>query len=77
MATNPMPGGPAVWHRDLEGADLDQLFGFIDAYVVCPKDMHKPFLPYRQKDETLLFPKGDFVGTLFYRRAQVSPAIGI
>ena len=31
--TFPIPGGKPVWHGKLEGQDLDNLYGFIDAYV--------------------------------------------
>ena len=33
MKTFPIPGGKPVWHGKLEGQDLDNLYGFIDAYV--------------------------------------------
>lgn len=48
-----MPGGKPVWHGSLEGKDLDSLFGFIEAYVVCPKTIKRPFLPYRDEKNTL------------------------
>ncbi|CAB4280624.1 unnamed protein product [Prunus armeniaca] len=32
-----MPGGVPVWHGNLEGKDLDSMFGFIEAYVVRGK----------------------------------------
>lgn len=31
--TFPIPGGKPVWHGKWEGQDLDNLYGFIDAYV--------------------------------------------
>lgn len=36
MKTFAMPGGKPVWHGNLEGLELDDMFGFIEAYVVCP-----------------------------------------
>lgn len=43
---------------------LKDMFGFIKALVICPADMHRPFLPYKtEKDETLIFPMGKFVGS--------------
>jgi hypothetical protein len=27
--------------------ELKDMFGFIKAFVICPTDMHKPFLPYK------------------------------
>lgn len=53
MKIFPMPGGKPVWHGSLEGKDLDSLFGFIEAYVVCPKTIKRPFLPYRDEKNTL------------------------
>lgn len=46
-----------VWHGNLEGHDLDNLFGFIEAYVVCPPEISRPFLPYRD-DKTQTLPCG-------------------
>ena len=60
-----MPGGVPVWHGNLEGQELSNLYGFIEAYVVCPRTIHRPFLPYRDHNKTLLFPTGKFVGVYF------------
>lgn len=58
-----MPGGKPIWHGNLEDQDLDNLFGFIEAHVVCPSTISRPFLPYRDnRTKTLLFPTGNFVG---------------
>lgn len=65
MKEYPMPGGKPVWHGNLEGMDLDSMFGFIEAYVVCPNTIKKPFLPYRDKNNTLIFPTGEFVGVYY------------
>lgn len=54
-----MPGGNPVWHGHLEGQDLNNLFGFIEAYVECPPHITRPFLPYKDKKKgTLLFATG-------------------
>lgn len=62
MCTCDMPGGPPVWYSDLSkqksGMDLKDMFGFIKAFVITPPKMDRPFLPYRMKDRTLLFPTG-------------------
>lgn len=58
MKKYPMPGGKPVWHRNLEGQELSNLYGFIEAAVVCPRTITRPFLPYRDENETLLFPTG-------------------
>ncbi|XP_059067855.1 DNA polymerase-like [Cryptomeria japonica] len=65
MKSCPMPGGTPVWHANLEGQELSNLYGFIEAYVVCPSTIKRPFLPYRDHNDTLLFPTGKFVGAYF------------
>lgn len=65
MKSFPMPGGVPVWHGNLEGQELSNLYGFIEAYVECPSTMTRPFLPYRNEDKILLFPTGKFVGVYF------------
>ena len=46
MKESPMPIGPAKWYGNLINHSLDCLYGFIEAYVKCPDDINKPFLPY-------------------------------
>lgn len=41
------------------------MFGFIEAYVVCPESLKKPFLAYRDNNNTLIFPTGQFVGVYY------------
>lgn len=77
MKSYPMPGGKPVWHGNLEGQDLDNLFGFIEAYVVCPRNITRPFLPYRDdKNKTLLFPTGNFVGVYYSEEFKYARDIG-
>ncbi|RZB65257.1 DNA polymerase [Glycine soja] len=72
-----MPGGTPVWHSDLEYMTLDNMFGFIEAYVECPKSIKKPFLPYRDnKDGTLIFPTGTFVGVYYSEELKYARDIG-
>jgi len=71
-----MPGGIPVWHSDLESIPLDSMFGFIEAYVECPQSIKKPFLPYRNKDGTLLFPTGTFVGVYYSEELKYAKEIG-
>jgi len=71
-----MPGGEPVWHSNLEGKDLDSIFGFIEAYVVCPKTIKKPFLPYRDKNNTLIFPTGEFVGVYYTEELKYARGLG-
>jgi hypothetical protein len=76
MKEFPMPGGVPVWHRDLGGKGLDSMFGFIEAYVVCPKTIKKPFLPYRDKNNTLIFPTGEFVGVYYSEELKYARGLG-
>lgn len=77
MRTKSMPGGVPVWHGNLEGADISNLFGFIEVYVVCPETIHRPFLPYRDsKTNSLLFPVGKFVGVYFSEELKYAQQLG-
>ena len=76
MREFPMPGGDPLWHRNLTDRDLDSLFGFIEAYVICPKTIKKPFLPYRDKDNTLIFPTGEFIGVYYSEELKYARDIG-
>lgn len=76
MKEYPMPGGVPVWHGNLEGKDLDSILGFIEAYVVCPKTINKPFLPYRDKNNTLIFPTGEFVGVYYSEELKYARGLG-
>ncbi|KAF6142668.1 hypothetical protein GIB67_015154 [Kingdonia uniflora] len=46
----------------MRGIDLSEIFGIVQAYIITPKNIDKPFFPRRDKNGTLLFPKGKFVG---------------
>ncbi|CAA3018524.1 DNA polymerase-like [Olea europaea subsp. europaea] len=77
MKSYTMPRGETVWHGKLEGQDLDNLFGFIEAYVVCPRTISPPFLPYRdEKNQTLLFPIGKFVDVYYSEELKYARDIG-
>lgn len=42
MKEHDMPGGKPVWHGEFPSdVDLDSLYGFIEAYVECPKNIKK------------------------------------
>lgn len=71
-----MPGGLPVWHGNLRGKDLDSIFGFIEAYVECPKTIKRPFLPYRDKNQTLIFPTGKFVGVYYSEEYKYARDLG-
>ncbi|KAI5677406.1 hypothetical protein M9H77_08356 [Catharanthus roseus] len=56
--------------------DLNSLFGFIEAYVQCPTTIKRPFLPFRQKDGTLIFPTGEFVGVYYSEEFKYARDLG-
>ncbi|KAL5232487.1 hypothetical protein ABZP36_031263 [Zizania latifolia] len=60
MQSFDMPGGKPVWHNNLgdknSNLELEDMFGFMKALVICPNDIDKPFLPYQREDNTLIFP---------------------
>jgi hypothetical protein len=76
MKTFPMPGGKPKWMGYLDGQDLDNLFGFIEAYVACPKTLKRPFLPYRDKNNTLIFPTGEFTGVYYSEELKYARSLG-
>jgi hypothetical protein len=71
-----MPSGKPVWNGNLEGQDLSNLYGFIEAYVVCPRTITRPFLPYRDHNDTLLFPTGRFVGVYYSEELKYAKDLG-
>lgn len=75
MQKYPMPSGVPVWHNSLKGCDLDTLFGFVEAYVVCPTTIEHPFLPYKE-DDTLIFPTGRFVGVYYTEELKFARNLG-
>lgn len=77
MKTFPMPCGRPVWHGNLEDRDLDNLFGYFEAHIVCPPERIRPFLPYRDpKTKTIQFPTGEFVGVYFSEELKYAREIG-
>ena len=75
-----MPGGKPVWHNNMRKKiskmELKDMFGFIKALVNCPEHIHKPFLPSRISDGTLIFPTGYFVGVYFSVELEYAESIG-
>ncbi|KAM7249945.1 hypothetical protein ACFE04_019724 [Oxalis oulophora] len=76
MKSFPLPGGKPVWHSDLVDKDLDSLFGFIEAFVECPKTIKKPFLPYRDKKSGLIFATGEFIDVYYSEELKYAKKIG-
>ncbi|EPS72962.1 hypothetical protein M569_01793, partial [Genlisea aurea] len=76
MKNYPMPSGIPIWKNHLESSDLDSLFGFIEAYVVCPTYIKRPFLPYKNKDGTLIFPTGQFLGVYYSEELKYARNLG-
>lgn len=57
MKEFPLPIGNGTWHGNLSEHKLEDLFGFIEAFVSCPPSIRNPLLPYRDQDsDVLLFP---------------------
>jgi hypothetical protein len=78
-----MPGGNPKWvsneriDDEKDFIQLKDLFGFIQAFIVCPDDIDKPFLPYRKKDDgTLIFGTGMFVGVYFSEELKFAEKLG-
>lgn len=75
-----MPAGKPKWENNLglkkSQVELKDMFGFIKAFIICPADMHKPFLPFKQKDGTLIFPTGRFIGVYFSEELKYALSIG-
>lgn len=71
-----MPAGAPVWRTSLEDQPLESLFGFFEALVQCPDTMERPFLPYRSKEGSLLFPTGAFRGVYFSEELKYAITLG-
>lgn len=71
-----IPSGKPTWHRDLTEAKLDDLFGYIEAYIHCPSSIKRPFLPIMRDDKTLLFPTGKWVGTYYSEELKYAATLG-
>ena len=77
MRDSPMPVGTPVWHSNLSEMDLDSIFGFLEAVVNCPRNIKRPFLPFRKrKDSTLIFPTGKFRGVYFSEELKYARTLG-
>lgn len=76
MQTCPMPIGKPKWHSNLLTMQLDHIYGFVEADVVCPETMKRPFLPYLGKDGTLIFPGGRFFGVDFSEELKYARYLG-
>nr|YP_009381356.1 hypothetical protein AEK19_MT0150 [Utricularia reniformis]ART31176.1 hypothetical protein AEK19_MT0150 [Utricularia reniformis] len=78
MKAFPMPiGAAAKWVGNLQGQKLEDLYGFIEAYVICPESIKNPVLPYRdEKSGVLLFPTGTFIGVYYSEELKYAQSIG-
>ncbi|KAG6490443.1 hypothetical protein ZIOFF_051740 [Zingiber officinale] len=76
MKSKAMPAGAPVWKTNLEKEPLDNLFGFFNALIWCPDTIERPFLPYRTKNSTLLFPTGAFQGLSFSEELKYAVTLG-
>lgn len=77
MKDNPMPIGKPKWFGNLCNWELDNLFGFVEAYVVCPEGIKRPLLPYRCNERgVLIFPTGKFFGVYYTEELKLAKSIG-
>jgi hypothetical protein len=76
MAYSVMPIGKPRWHGNLSNQSLDEIYGFVEAYVVCPLSMRSPYLPYREKDGSLTHPVGEFFGVYYTEELKKAREVG-
>lgn len=76
MASNPMAGGIQKWEGQLQDRALEELFGFVEAIIECPKTIHKPFLPFRTEDNLLIFPTGEWAGVYYSEELKYAKSMG-
>jgi DNA polymerase elongation subunit (family B) len=76
MARNSMPIGKPTWVGNLSNHNLEDIYGFVEAFVHCPKSMNKPLLPYRQEDGSLVFPTGRFYGVFYSEELKKAKEVG-
>lgn len=76
MKKYPMPSGEAVWKNNLLKEDLDTLYGFVEAFVVCPTTMDHPFLPYKDRKGRCIFPTGSFIGVFYSEELKFARHLG-
>lgn len=77
MKEFPLPIGNGTWHGNLSEHKLEDLFGFIEAFVSCPPSIRNPLLPYRDQDsDVLLFPTGQFRGVYYSEELKYAEKIG-
>lgn len=79
MKTYPMPSGKPVWHGNLEGQDIDSLYGYFETHIVCPKTITRQFLPVNIKLKKRIleyFPTGEFVGVYYSEELKYARDIG-
>lgn len=70
-----MPSGKPDWIPCCKGLALENLFGFIEADIICPKTIERPFLPMRHKGK-LYFPTGKWRGTYFSEELKFAKKLG-
>ena len=75
-----MPIGKTRWVSDLGSKKskivLNDMFGFIRAFIICPKHIKKPLLPYKKDDGTIIFPTGRFLGVYFSEELKYAVSLG-
>ena len=54
---------------------LEEMFGFCEVVVTCPKDIKKPVLPHKYNGETI-FPTGEWTGVYFTEELKAVSNLG-
>ena len=62
---NPMPSKLITHHRNMESILFSEFFGFCTAKIITPDNLEMPLLPLRLKNGTVIYPKGQWIGTYF------------
>ena len=76
MKTFSMLGGVPVWHNNLQGKELSEMYGYIEVFVIFPRKINRPFLPYKNHNNTLLFPTGKWVGVYYSEELKFAQTLG-
>lgn len=80
MKTCIMPIGKPEWVGNMKGQSIQEITnekcGFVEAYVVCPTDMKRPFLPYKDSKGVMSFPTGQFIGVYYTEELLYAEELG-
>jgi hypothetical protein len=72
---NPMPFNLIKFHKNMNGINLNNFFGFIEVEVTCPLDMLKPVLPFKVEGKTI-YPVGNWTAIYFSEELKAVQSLG-